>query len=939
MSRKGTEVPSVPQMQGTPRTKQRPPPPPFYLPLNITLWVCVVSNGIAAFLAPIQDCDEVFNFWEPTHYLDHGYGLQTWEYSPVYSIRSWLYISIHGVAGRIGSFLVGRKSSEFYFVRIFLAMICAACQTRLYSAICRTLSPRIGLLFLMIAAFSPGMFHASAAFLPSSFTMYASMLGLAAFLDWRKSQKTAQGIMWFGLGAIVGWPFAGALLLPLLFEEVVIGFVSGDMRKVFFEVMNGALRCLAILVAEIAVDYTFLRKLTVVPWNIVAYNVFGGEGRGPDIFGTEPWTFYVRNLLLNFNVWFLFAISSAPLLLLQAAFRSQTTNKETLFRTVTLLSPFYMWFAIFTLQPHKEERFMYPAYPFLALNAAIAFHMILSYIGSSNPKELIGRVPAKLKLAVVMSIILGAINGGLLRTFGMITAYNAPLKVLRPLEQPEIAQPGDLVCFGKEWYRFPSSFFLPDGMRAKFIRSEFRGLLPGEFQDARDYSAVLDGTSRTPEGMNDRNEEDAGKYTDISQCSFLVDSHFPGRQAAGLEPNYIQDEERWEEISCRSFLDTSETGLLGRLIWIPDLPIIPDRFRRKWGQYCLLRQRTADPETDFKRPPATPLPDWDVHNTRPIPYRPFRYGPKYFITMGLRSMKWDEWIELDNHYLRYHADKARRIQERGDKCCATAPEAWDAAIELLEELTSYLPERYPTMFQKTPTGLTNLVTSETFDIKQRPLPEDPMATCARLVQDDLAIMIEKPDGEYYLLAGAILLAGFWRLSDKYGMRLSEIHTSGDVPGYREKLEKGMMNFFRRLKPEDPVLRNNYFIQVDDSLPWSHSIGSEDAPSVSWNTAQKDKAIENHYFRSERQSLRRLPRSGGVVFTIRTYFEPITAVVQEPYVPGRLASAIRSWGDDVSRYKGKEKYGDVLLEYLDRKHEEQVAAGLDLEQEGEYTMMQ
>ncbi|OJJ62832.1 hypothetical protein ASPSYDRAFT_55583 [Aspergillus sydowii CBS 593.65] len=934
MSRKGTEVPSVPQMQGTPRTKQRPPPPPFYLPLNVTLWVCVVSNSIAAFLAPIQDCDEVFNFWEPTHYLNHGYGLQTWEYSPVYSIRSWLYISIHGIAGKIGSFLVGKKSSEFYLVRFFLAMICAACQTRLYSAICRTLSPRIGLLFLMIAAFSPGMFHASAAFLPSSFTMYASMLGLAAFLDWRRSQKTAQGIMWFGLGAIVGWPFAGALLLPLLFEEVVIGFISGDMRKVFSEVLNGALRCLAILVAEIAVDYTFLRKLTVVPWNIVAYNVFGGEGRGPDIFGTEPWTFYIRNLLLNFNVWFLFAISSAPLLLLQAVFRSQTTNKETLFRTVTLLSPFYMWFAIFTLQPHKEERFMYPAYPFLALNAAIAFHMILSYIGSSSPKELIGRVPAKLKLAVVMSVILVAINGGLLRTLGAVTAYNAPLKVLRPLEQPEIAQPGDLVCFGKEWYRFPSSFFLPDGMRAKFIRSEFRGLLPGEFQDARDYPALFDGTSRTPEGMNDLNEEDAGKYTDISECSFLVDSHFAGRQATRLEPNYIQDESRWEEISCRSFLDASETGLLGRLIWIPDLPIIPDRFRRKWGQHCLLRQRTTDPKTDFKRPPAAPLPDWNVHNTRPIPYRPFRYGPKYFITMGLRSMKWDEWIELDNHYLRYHADKARRIQERGDKCCATAPEAWDAAIELLEELTSYLPERYPTMFQKTPTGLTNLVTSETFDIKQRPLPEDPMAMCARLVQDDLAIMIEKPDGEYYLLAGAILLAGFWRLSDKYGMRLSEIHTSGDVPGYKEKLEKGMMNFFRRLKPEDPVLRNNYFIQVDDSLPWSHSIGSEDAPSVSWNTAQKDKAIENHFFRSERQSLRRLPRSGAVVFTIRTYFEPITTVIQEPYVPGRLASAIRSWGDDVSRYKGKEKYGDVLLEYLDRKHEEQVAAGLEQEKEEE-----
>lgn len=37
---------------------------------------------------------------------------------------------------------------------------------------------------------------------------------------------------------------------------------------------------------------------------------------------------------------------------------------------------------------------------------------------------------------------------------------------------------------------------------------------------------------------------------------------------------------------------------------------------------------------------------------------------------------------------------------------------------------------------------------------------------------------------------------------------------------------------------------------------------------------------------------------------------------------------------MSRYKGKERYGDVLLEYLDKKHAEQVRDGLDLEKEDE-----
>lgn len=253
----------------------------------------------------------------------------------------------------------------------------------------------------------------------------------------------------------------------------------------------------------------------------------------------------------------------------------------------------------------------------------------------------------------------------------------------------------------------------------------------------------------------------------------------------------------------------------------------------------------------------------------------------------------------------------------------------------------------------------NLVTGESFNIVERPLAEDPMQMAARMVQDDLAIMFEKEDGQYYLLAGAILLAGFWKLEDKLGMPLSEIHTSGDVPGFKEKLEKGMMNFFRRVQPNGPVQRvslifsglmlrcldclhllttkqNNYFIQVDDNLAWSSSIGPEDGEegTVGWFTAEKNKAIEHHYFRSERQTLRRLPRSGGVVFTIRTYFHPITEICQEPYVPGRLASAVRSWGDDVSKYKGKERYEDVLLEYLDQKHKEQVEAGLDFENEDE-----
>ncbi|KIV77953.1 hypothetical protein PV11_09726 [Exophiala sideris] len=360
----------------------------------------------------------------------------------------------------------------------------------------------------------------------------------------------------------------------------------------------------------------------------------------------------------------------------------------------------------------------------------------------------------------------------------------------------------------------------------------------------------------------------------------------------------------------------------------PDLSQVKSRPLGQWVSHS------------FRMPQPPPYPSWSVAKTKPLPYRPFRYGPKYHITMGTRKINHHEWIELDNHYPSYHRERARRIVERREKCYGTTPEAYPAAIELLEHLVDYLPARYPSMFRRTAVGIDNLWSGETFNTVERPLAEDPIVICARLIQDDMAILIERSDGQYYLLSGFVALAGFWRLRDKFGMSLSEIHTSGNVPHYEEKLEKGMLNMFRRLKPEEMVARNNYYIQVDDGLAWSKSIGPEDAAAdvdvdtVNWGTAERNTDPDTYFFRSERQTMWRMPKSGAIAFTFRTYFLPLKDIVQEDYVPGRLASAVRSWGEDVSKYKGKEIYEDVLLDWLDKKHQAQIENGLDLNREDE-----
>jgi alpha-1,2-mannosyltransferase len=182
---------------------------------------------VAASFAPIQDCDETFNYWEPTHYLSHGYGLQTWEYSPTYAIRSWTYIGIHAIIGNLRRLLPrSNKIAEFYFVRYALAGFCAFCQANLFTVISSTLHPRVGLFFVLATISSPGNFHASAAYLPSSFAMYMGMLAMACFLDWRGGVRTSMGMFWSAMGGILGWPFAAALCLPFIAEEAFLGLFS-----------------------------------------------------------------------------------------------------------------------------------------------------------------------------------------------------------------------------------------------------------------------------------------------------------------------------------------------------------------------------------------------------------------------------------------------------------------------------------------------------------------------------------------------------------------------------------------------------------------------------------------------------------------------------------------------------------------------------------------
>ena len=105
--------------------------------------------------------------------------------------------------------------------------------------------------------------------------------------------------------------------------------------------------------------------------------------------------------------------------------------------------------------------------------------------------------------------IFAFIGFGTSRCVALYQNYHAPMDVYMQLHSlyrdtpPVPAKQTIRLCAGKEWYRYPSSFFLPtDQWEFRFIQSEFRAQLPNLYQ-----APPPSGSKLIPDFMNDQNLE------------------------------------------------------------------------------------------------------------------------------------------------------------------------------------------------------------------------------------------------------------------------------------------------------------------------------------------------------------------------------------------------------------------------------------------------
>ena len=296
------------------------------------------------------------------------------------------------------------------------------------------------------------------------------------------------------------------------------------------------------------------------------------------------------------------------------------------------------------------------------------------------------------------------------------------------------------------------------------------------------------------------------------------------------------------------------------------------------------------------------LPPETVHLT-------FEPGP-FRMAMGLIALPDSEMIELDDRYIDEMAERRRLIAAERAEVFHAVPGSEAARQEVLDRLAAYLPERFPQWFAREGTRLSNRLTGETWNLDA--LPDDPLLVAAQLVQEDLCIVQPDAADGVMLTAGAVCFPSRWRLAEKIGKPLPQVHER--VPFYGEKLARPVDRFMTMVRPGKLAMRLNWSI-VDSAALFQLGGKFRTAHNPDVTPANAGEAL---FVRVERQTLSRLSKSNAVLFTIRVHVYAVERIAERPDIAARLASAVRGLPPETDLYKSLPAVRDALLGWLDRR---------------------
>lgn len=280
-------------------------------------------------------------------------------------------------------------------------------------------------------------------------------------------------------------------------------------------------------------------------------------------------------------------------------------------------------------------------------------------------------------------------------------------------------------------------------------------------------------------------------------------------------------------------------------------------------------------------------------------YQPYLAGA-FRWRLALRPLDPANWIEIGDDYDHEMNAKQSVLARNFSTTNAFEPDTEGEGAEVLAHLAEYLANAHPDWFEISGDEIINHHRSERFAIspdQEGRWSEHPLTICGRLVQEDLALLVER-DGRLVFGGGSVCFPNRWDLKSKLGLTLHEVHAP--VDRLNEQLNDPIDAFFNRLTSDKSFWRMGWGVLDTDEL--YQAVDGTATPSPMLPELGDPTTGDRLFLRVERETIRRFPRTNCVLFTIRSYVRPLSHLVDRPQDAARLAEALGNLPDDVRDYK-------------------------------------
>ncbi|KAF7553322.1 hypothetical protein G7Z17_g3714 [Cylindrodendrum hubeiense] len=248
--------------------------------------------------------------------------------------------------------------------------------------------------------------------------------------------------------------------------------------------------------------------------------------------------------------------------------------------------------------------------------------------------------------------------------------------------------------------------------------------------------------------------------------------------------------------------------------------------------------------------------------------------------MAIQANTPSELITIDEEYLDRVNIRREIIANNGNTVHGCVPGGEGPVRELYTYLlTEYLPTRFPTLFKLSDDGssFTNVVTGKTFPTVPSSNMDDALRVIGETIEEDVFLLQPSPEGHRSVAFMCCFPSGF-DPSSKLGKTLVEIHSP--VPSY-EKIGASMERFFGKLEVGKSVKRTNWSVQTHTEL---FDCSANHITGDAHYEADEDVDITKTFLRIELQTLTRLPKTGAILFSFKTYLYPVKQIKDEGLGP-------------------------------------------------------